>query len=120
MTISAAGNVGIGTTDPGAKLYVNGSMRSPMWNVAQVMDRRTGPLPVSATFNCGGGTLLIFVSGTAFRSSAGPFSLVITVDDNADSRQFIDVYTNEANSHKAIPATGLLCHTFPQAHIPSK
>ena len=79
-----------------------------MWNVAQVMDRKAGPLPVSATFNCGGGTLLIFVSGTAYRSSAGSFSLVIMIDDNAAGQQFIDVYTNEANSHKAFPATGLV------------
>lgn len=100
------GNVGIGTTTPRAKLHVNGTIRSPMWNVTQVFDRKPGGLPVSANFNSSGGTLIVFVSGTAFRREPGLFSLSITIDNT--QQKFIDLFTNEVNSHKAFPSTALV------------
>jgi hypothetical protein len=106
LTVQSDGNVGIGTDNPGAKLEVNGSIKSPLWNITGVFDRKAGPLPVSGTFTSGGGTLIVFVGGTAFRAAAGMLSLIVTID-NDNTRNFMDVYTNEQYSHKSFPSAAL-------------
>ena len=84
------------------RLEVTGSIISPMWKVTQVFERRSGPLPISQSFLSSGGTLIVFFSGTAFRGSGGLFSITVTVDTVSN---WVDLYTNEGNSHKTFPST---------------
>lgn len=76
------GSVGIGMTrEPGATLEVNGGIRSPMWQVIQPIGNDSGPLPVtSIPFATGGGTLLLFVSGSAYLPAPGLMGLQVRVD----------------------------------------
>ncbi|WP_437745582.1 hypothetical protein WMF39_11490 [Sorangium sp. So ce1504] len=53
------------------KVEVNGTLRSTMWNVSQIITQRPGALPVSDKFQSSGGTLLLLVSGSAFRTNGG-------------------------------------------------
>ena len=78
----AGGRVGIGTPhEPTAALEVNGAIHSPMWQVATVVGNDSGPLPVtSIPFATGGGTLLLFVSGSAYAPAAGLVGLQVRVD----------------------------------------
>ena len=125
--LTVNGNVGIGTTSPGAKLQINGDLKlqsgvgvnefsidgtlagnsdlaiptekavrtyvksyadtkallagsssqsfsannltvnritSPMWKVTEVLDNKVGPLPITVTYQSGGGTLVIWFAGT--------------------------------------------------------
>jgi hypothetical protein len=115
MQIEAdTGNVGIGTTEPGSyklnvqgnqyinsNLTIGGKIQSGMWRVTHVFDRKAGPLPITADFTTGGGTLVVLFTGTAFRANAGFVNLVMSID-NQDS-MWIDLYTNEGNSHKTLP-----------------
>jgi hypothetical protein len=83
-------------------IMLNGKLRGA-GNVTQVFERRSGPLPItSAPFSSSGGTLIVFFSGTAFRATAGIFSITVTVDAVSN---YVDLYTNEANSHKTFPST---------------
>jgi hypothetical protein len=104
--IQAGGNVGIGTVDPKAKLEVAGSIRSSMWNVAQVFNEKQGGLPLSETFNSGGGTLLIFASGSGWRATGGGIGMAIQID-GAEKGTAIG-FTNEPNSHKTFVANALV------------
>jgi hypothetical protein len=76
------GSVGIGLNrEPGAALEVNGGIRSPMWRVIQPMGNKGGPLPVTSIgFTTGGGTLLLFVSGSAYLPTPGLLGLQVRVD----------------------------------------
>jgi hypothetical protein len=76
------GSVGIGMTrEPSATLEVNGGIRSPMWQVSQPIGNDSGPLPVtSIPFATGGGTLLLFVSGSAYLPAPGTLGLQVRVD----------------------------------------
>lgn len=85
-----------------APLQVTGSIISPMWKVTQVFERRSGPLPISESFLSSGGTLIVFFSGTAYKATTGIFSITVTVDTVAN---YVDLYTNEINSHKTFPST---------------
>ncbi len=108
------GNVGIGTTEPGiyklnvqgnqcinSDLTIRGKIQSGMWRVTHVFDRKAGPLPITADFTTGGGTLVVLFTGTAFRANAGFINLVMLID-NQES-MYVDLYTNEGNTHKTLP-----------------
>ena len=77
----------------------DGKLSSSMWRVTHVMDQRQGPLPVSAGFSSGGGTLVIIFSGSGWSGGAGNIGLALQLDGGTitTTRSF----TNEASSHKA-------------------
>jgi hypothetical protein len=110
LVVDSNGNVGVGTTTPGAKLDVAGTIHSPMWNVTQLFNSRGGPVTAagitSAAFNTGGGALMIFASGSGFATGAGPIGIDIRVD-GVQKGQALG-FTNEPNSHKAFVANPLL------------
>jgi hypothetical protein len=85
-----------------ARIRASG-ISSPMWKVTRLFDRRRGPLPVEAQFTSNGGTLVVFTSGSGWRTSGGMMSLQISIDDKPS--MFIDVTNNELNSHKTFPTT---------------
>jgi hypothetical protein len=78
----AGGNVGVGIArEPTAALEVNGAIHSPMFQAAWVINNDSGPLPVtSIPFASGGGTLLLFVSGSAYAPAAGLVGMQVRVD----------------------------------------
>lgn len=80
-----------------------GKIISPKWKVTRLFDRKAGPLPVEASFTSNGGTLVMFTSGTAWKTTAGSMSLQFTIDGGSD--RYVDCFTNEAASHKAFPTT---------------
>jgi hypothetical protein len=77
----AGGGVGVGLTrNPTAALEVNGGIRSPMWQAHTVFLDQTGPLPLtSGSFTTGGGTLLLFVAGSAWRATGGLIGLWLQI-----------------------------------------
>jgi hypothetical protein len=76
---------------------------SSLWRTTRLFDRRAGPLPVEGQFSSSGGTLVVFTSGTGFKTSGGWMFLHLSLDGGSD--RFIDLYANEANTHKAFPTT---------------
>jgi|GEM_PF-2951905 len=109
------GNVGIGTTKPEATLEVNGavqvsgSIKNPMWNVAQVFNMKPGPLPLtSGPWETGGGTLLIFASGSGHSLLLDYIGMSIKLDDVSVPIGFAKVYANEVNSHKTFTTNALV------------
>jgi hypothetical protein len=65
---------------------------------------RVGPLPLEGTYTSKGGTLVIFASGSGFRSSAntrfsGRIGMNVFVDGIFQGRA--EVFTDERDSHKA-------------------
>ncbi|HKQ06540.1 MAG TPA: hypothetical protein VJ464_15510 [Blastocatellia bacterium] len=109
LYIKADGNVGIGTTDSLTdKLTVNGSVKvtgnisSPKWGVFQPINA-VGPLPKSGTFRSGGGTLIIFASGSAWKDDPDPNHGTIGMDIDIDNVNVYQVrfWANENGSHKS-------------------
>jgi len=86
-------------------LWVKSNISSPKWRVTTVINQ-TGPLNISATFYTGGGTLILFVSGSAFKDSVaapkyGTIGMTIWID-NTKLGEEVRAYTNETGSHKAL------------------
>ena len=107
LALMASGNVGVGINDPKAKLDVKGTIKSTMWKVTQVFSSQKGPLLKEGKFTSGGGTLLIFASGTGFQKGRrGSIGMEIRVDNVR--KGYAKSYTNEWNSHKAFSANPLV------------
>ncbi|MBM4251845.1 MAG: hypothetical protein FJ146_07725 [Deltaproteobacteria bacterium] len=107
MSINPVGNVGIGTTDPGANLDVNGSIKSPMWKATQLMNSTPGALPLtSASFTTGGGTLMIFASGAGYAVTLQQIGMSVAIDNVV--KGYAKSFTNETSSHKAFAANAIL------------
>lgn len=78
----------------------DGNILSPKWNAFSVINQN-GPLPISATFPTGGGKVIMFVSGSAFREDgAGTIGMNIFID--GVSKDAVKSYTNERSSHKSL------------------
>lgn len=111
----SGGGVAVGLNRaPTAALEVAGGIRSSMWQVAVLLQNETGPLPVtSADFATGGGTLLLFVSGSAWRLNAGLIGLQVLID-GALVGEF-GLHINVGNQH--FPLNGTLVKTgLPAGH----
>lgn len=117
-SLTVNGNVGIGTSTPGAALEVagtvrgaaldvTGSIRSPMFDVTQVFNSKAGGLPVSAAFSSQGGTLLIFASGSGWSADvARQIGMQIQIDSAI--KGYAKSFTNETGSHKVFSANPLV------------
>lgn len=77
-------------------ISIDGTLGSPMWRVATPI-QRGGALPMSASFTSGGGTLVIFVSGSGRRGDVGTVGMDVYID--GVSRGGLRAWTNEVNSH---------------------
>jgi hypothetical protein len=91
---------------------LTGSIESGMFNVTQIYNSRTGPLPLDTTFVSGGGTILVFASGSGYVSTAGQIGMVIRLDD--EIRGYATVFTNIANDHRAITTNLLVLTGVPE------
>ena len=102
----AGGRVGIGTPrEPTAALEVNGAIHSPMWQLLLANGNDTGPLPVtSIPFATGGGTLLLFVSGSAYVPAPGLLGLQVRVDSQLVG--IVSFATSTANTR--VPLNGTI------------
>ena len=108
LDVGGSLNVG-GNTTVGGTLEVNGVI-SPKWNVNQLLNMHSD-LPAPVTFTTGGGTLIIFASGSGFRQDTeGLVGMNITVDGTlyGDAK----VYTNEYWSHKAFTTNALVVNNL--------
>ena len=92
--------------DKDGTLRTSGKISTPMWGYRKIFDRQPGPLPIQSSFVSNGGLLIVFTSGTTFKTTGGEMSLQITIDkDNPAKEQirYVDLFTNEGNSHKVFP-----------------
>jgi hypothetical protein len=74
--IQPDGSVGIGAIG----IKPDGKLLSPMWRATEVMNQRQGPLPQEATFESGGGTLVIMFSGSAFSDKPCNIGIMLGLD----------------------------------------
>jgi hypothetical protein len=114
VRITHDGKVGIGTGTniPTAALDVVGTIKSTMWKVTQFFDAIAGPLPrTSAAFTTGGGTLVLFASGSGFASGVQKIGMEIRIDGAVKGHA--KSYTNEPNSHKAFTTNLLVIAGIP-------
>lgn len=99
----------------GGNVNVTGTISSPKWKITQVFGYESGPLPKSnGAFSSGGGVLLVFASGSGYRTSGGLIGMRIKID-NVERGQ-AHVYTNEASSHKSFVTNTLMVAGLPAAN----
>ncbi len=84
------------TLNSSGDLWVKNKISSPMWRVSRPI-HTTGPLPRSGTFSTGGGTLMVFASGSGFKSSVGTLGLDIYIDGTA--KDGLRKWTNVVSAH---------------------
>lgn len=90
------------------RITSGGLLKSPMWNVTQVINNRQGGLPLtSGTFTTGGGTLVVIASGSGF-STAGGSNIGMSVQIDSATIGYVRAFTNEASSHKVFSANALV------------
>lgn len=95
-----------GGVDINGDFSAKGYIVSPMWKITPVIQYEAGPLPKDSTFTSSGGILLIFASGSGFRSTPGNIGMKIVIDNV--SHGSTQVYTNEVGSHKTFVANSIL------------
>ena len=109
----ASQNIGIGTSTPRYTLEVNGSMKSTQWNITEVMSNQevsgsgiNHSTLSTNTFTTQGGTLLIFASGTAYRTDTTTITVTVSIANSSGVDQYslgnLVTYTNESSSHKVL------------------
>ena len=115
------GSLGIGVTTPAAALdvagdaHIAGKISSPMWRATTVINA-VGPIPLTNSFTSGGGTLVIFASGSGYASSAGVRIGMTIVLDGAviDS---CHIWTDVNYGHLAfVPKTTVLSNVAAGTH----
>lgn len=116
------GNIGIGSSlrptallDIGGgvtKFGADGSISTPRWNVSQPINNAIGGLPVNGAFTSGGGSLLLFVSGSGF-SNVGAQAIGLQILIDRIFHGIAQVFTNEAASHKSFVANATLVKSIP-------
>ncbi len=101
------GNTGgaLGTTSNGLKIALSwtndGKLNSPMWKVTRVI-AQAGPLPLTGQFTSGGGTLVVFFSGTARIDKVASMTLTLSIDGK--NTRNVTRWVNEGGSHKTFPS----------------
>lgn len=81
----------------------------------QVLQNNPGPLPINGNFTINtSGPVLMLVSGSGFNTLANGFTMNISVDGT--QRGQTSEFTNEVNSHKALPATFLILNLTAGSH----
>jgi hypothetical protein len=119
MVVLKNGNTGIGSSIPGEKLDVDGTIKlsgnisSPKFRATQVWSQNSN-LPAPTAFQSGGGTLIIMVSGSGHTAPAGVIGIDVKLNGNTIGQ--CKVLTNEIDSHKAftnnyIVVTGIAAGT---------
>lgn len=114
------GNIGIGTPNPTALLDIanvtkfgsDGSISSPRWKISQPIKNVIGGLPMGAPFTTGGGSLLLFVSGSGF-SNPGAQAIGLEILIDGVLQGVAQVFTNEPASHKSFVANALFVINIP-------
>ncbi|WP_437627016.1 hypothetical protein [Sorangium sp. So ce1151] len=114
MLVIKDGDVGIGTVDPGGyklkvagNVSVTGTLRSPMWNVTQVLRQKRGPMPVSGTFQSSGGTLLVFASGSGMQhGTPAVMGMAIKLDNTQVGSA--NAWSNVQSAHQRFVAESLV------------
>ncbi len=125
-TVFFGGNIGIGSSQkPTALLDIagatrfgaDGSISSRRWKVSQPMINVPGPLWTQAPFVTGGGSLLVFVSGSGF-SPLGQEAIGVQIRIDGVAQGVVQVFTNEGNSHKSFTSSAtLIQNILPGAHL---
>ncbi len=115
VTAFVGGNIGIGNASPTALLDIanvtkfgaDGSISTPRWNVSEPINNSIAGLPIVVPFTTGGGSLLLFVSGSGF-SNAGAQVIGVQILIDGIFHGVAQVFTNEALSHKSFTANATL------------
>jgi hypothetical protein len=98
----------------------NGMLYSPMWRATQVMNTKAGPLPVtSGSFTSGGGTIIIFASGSAWCNSTALMGVYIYLDWNTGTSSWLGGmyrFCNEIGSHKTLTLNPIVTRVTPGTH----
>lgn len=92
--------IGIWTSNPTAKLDVNGTIKSTMWKTTQVFNNQVWPLPISSSFISNWWTLIIFL-WWSWRSGIAGSSIGVNLLIDWVIKWYSKSHTNEAGSHKA-------------------
>jgi hypothetical protein len=107
LRVTTGGNVGIGSTSPGAALDVNGGIKSTKWAVTGVLANTPGPLPLSGSFSSGGGTLLVTACGAGWWGTSG-VNMGFNVQIDGVTKGATSLYNNNASTHLALPCANFV------------